>query len=190
MSRTAASLGLRLKVSAKGFLYVFKRPQYVGGAIIGTFIAANLVIWSLNLELAQYVITEASIPISEKLNFFSSSVRDIFTTYESAQAFGIALFSVLFGINIAMLVYVLINSGLRKAAKKSGASGAGLVVAVVAGGCIACGTSLLAPIAITLGVTSGTFLREAAFWLNWISSILILFSIYHLGLMVASIKTN
>jgi hypothetical protein len=167
-----------------------KKPQYLAGAIIASFLAINLVIWSLNLELAQYILTEPSISLADKLQFFSSSVRDIFTTYESNQALGMAIFSVLFGINIALLIYVLRNIGLKKMAKQSGASGAGLVFAVLAGGCVACGTSLLAPIAITLGATSGAFLRDFSIWLNWISSILILFSIFKLGQVAATVAVK
>ena len=185
MKNKLSMLSLKITVSARGFFYVFKRPQYIAGAVIGMFIAANLVIWSLNLELAQYVITEPSISVADKLQFFSSSVRDIFTTYDRNQALGIAIFSVLFGINLAMLTYVLTTIGVKRMAKQSGASGAGLVFAVLAGGCVACGTSLLAPIAITFGVTSGAFLRDFSVWLNWISSLLILFSIYQLGQLAA-----
>lgn len=190
MKEKLAWLQLRGTVSLKGIFHVFKKPHYLAGALIATFLAINLVIWSLNLELAQYIITEPSISLADKLRFFSSSVRDIFTTYESNQALGMAIFSVLFGINIALLIYVLCNVGLKKMAKQSGASGVGLVFAVLAGGCVACGASLLAPIAITLGATSGAFLSEFSVWLNWISSFLILFSIFKLGQVAATVAVK
>jgi len=142
----AALLGLKLKVSAVAVSRVLIKPHYFAGMIIFVLLAANLVIWSLNFELAQFIIIDSGLPVADKLRFFSTSVRDIFTTYESNQALGIAVFSVLFGINMSMLVFVLNNIGLKKMAKQSGASGAGLVFAVISGGCVACGASLLPPL--------------------------------------------
>jgi hypothetical protein len=190
MKQRLAIFRLKLKVSLLASLKVFMKPHYLLGAVIAMFLVANLIIWSLNLELAQYIISEPSLSIASKLEFFSSSIRDIFTTYESNQALGIAVFSVMFGINIALLVFVLRNIGLKKMAKQSGASGTGLVFAVLSGGCVACGTSLLAPLAITFGATSGTFLRDVSLLLNWISSILILFSIYQLGQLAATARSK
>ncbi len=188
MKNKLGLISLRSKVALIGVLYVLKRPSYIGGMIIGIFASSSLVIWSLNLELVGYILFEAPITLADKLQFFGSTYRDIFTTYESNQALGIVIFSVLFGINIAMLVFVLKNQGFKDIPKKSGFGGT--IFAVLSGGCVACGTSLLAPIAATFGATSGAFLRELALWLNWASSILIIYSIYKLGQLVATIKAK
>ncbi len=190
MKQNLQILLLKLKVSTIAMLRVMRHPKYFAISIIVIFISANLIIWSLNLELAQYILREQSLNIADKLYFFSSSVRDIFTTYESTQALGIAIFSVLFGINIALFSYVLSNIGLKDMAKKSGTSGAGLVFAVISGGCVACGTSLLTPIAVTFGATSGAFLRDISLLLNLVSSILIIFSLYKLGLLAATLQVK
>lgn len=172
---------LKAKVALIGIGKVLIKPHYLLATIIFIFLAANLIIWSLNFELATFIIREPSLSLADKLEFFSSSVRDIFTTYESNQAFGIAIFSILFGINISVLIYVLSHIGLKKIAKQSGASGAGLIFAILAGGCVACGTSLLAPILVTLGATSSLFLRDLSLWLMWISSALILIALFQIG---------
>ncbi len=179
---------IKSRVSATGIGRVLIKPHYFLGTIIFIFLAANTIIWSLNFELARFIITEPALTVADKLNFFSSSLRDIFTTYESNQALGIALFSVLFGINISVLIYVLKNIGLKKIAKQSGASGAGLIVAILAGGCVACGTSLLAPILVTLGATSSIFLRDVSLWLLWVSSALILLSLFQLGQLARTVQ--
>ena len=132
---------LRSRVALKGVLHVMRKPQYIAGAIIGAFLSASLVIWSLNLELARYIIFEAPISLADKLQFFSDSIRDIFITYSDMQALGITLFAVLFGINMAMLIYVLKHRGFSKIPKKSGFGGT--LFAVLSGGCVACGTCLL-----------------------------------------------
>ncbi len=179
---------LRSKVAFSGLVYVIKKPQYIAGSIIGAFLSSSLILWSLNLDLVKYIVFEAPISLAEKLRFFGTTYRDIFTTYESAQALGILVFSVLFGLNIALIVYVLKNQGFKDIPKKSGFGGT--IFAILSGGCVACGTSLLAPIAATLGATSGAFLRDLSLWLNWVASVLIIYSIYKLGQLAASIKAK
>lgn len=179
---------LRSRAALKGMIHVLKQPKYIAGAIIGAFLSSSLVIWSLNLDLVKYIIFEAPITLADKLRFFGTTYNDIFTTYESNQALGILIFAVLFGINISMLIFVLKNKGFKEIPKKSGFGGT--VFAVLSGGCVACGTSLLAPIAATFGATSGAFLRDLSIWLNWVASILIIYSIYKLGQLVAAIKAS
>lgn len=179
---------LRSKVALKGVGYVLKKPQYLAGVIIGAFLSASLVIWSLNLELAKFILFEAPISLADKLQFFSESIRSVFTTYGDIQGLGIMLFAVLFGINTAMLIFVLKHQGFKSIPKKSGLGGT--IAAVISGGCVACGTSLLAPLAATFGATSGAFLRDLALWLNWLASILVIYSIYKLGQLAATISAK
>ena len=109
-------------------------------------------------------------------------------TFDSVQALGIVIFSSLFGLNLALLVYVLRNQGFKNIPKKS--SFGGTVFAVLAGGCVACGTSILAPLVATFGATSTAFLRDLSAWLNWTASVLIVYSIYKLGLLAATVRAK
>lgn len=176
---------LKFRVSFLNILKVLIKPLYLALFIIFTFIVATFIIWSLNLELLGYILFDAPISFADKLQFFSEGYLDIFTTFDNAHALGILVFSVLFGVNTSVFIYVLRRKSFAELKKHSGASGAGFAAAVISGGCAACGTSLLAPIAATLGATSGAFLRDLSFWLNWVGSALILYSLYHLGLLAA-----
>jgi len=188
------SLPFKTRVSFVAAAKVFLNPGYVALAFVGVILSASLVIWSLNLDLARFILFEVDQPLGIKLQtVLWDPYWNVFTTFDSIQAFGIVLFSFLFGLNLSVITYVLKNQGLKNIPKKS--SFGGTVFAVLAGGCVACGTSILAPLLTPLlgifGVAlSGTFLRELATWLNWAASILIVFSIYKLGLLAATIQSK
>ncbi|MEX1059298.1 MAG: hypothetical protein WEC17_02615, partial [Candidatus Saccharimonadales bacterium] len=160
-------------------LWVFRYPTYILIAFIGAFLVSGLIVWSLNLSLVKYIIFEAPLNFLQKIDFFFDAFRGIYSTYNSIQGTGIILFSVLFGINLALLVYVLRNRGFESIPKKSGLGG--FAMAIIGGGCIACGTSIIAPIIATSGAASTAFLTELSAVLSWLGSILIAYSIYKLG---------
>jgi len=184
------STALKVAVSAKAFVKLFYNPGYILLVVVGALLSASLVIWSLNLDLARYILLELDgVSMATRLQtIFWDPYISIFTTLESFQALGIVMFSTLFGFNTAILVYVLKNQGLSNIPKKS--SFGGTVSAVLAGGCVACGTSVLAPLMATFGATSGVFLRDLSTWLNWAASILIIYSIYKLGLLAATVQAK
>lgn len=179
MSHVKAPFKIRLKNSARGLLVFAKKPHYIVFAAISSFLISGLIVWSLNFELVRYILLEAPISSADKIRFFWDTQLSIYTTYSSAQANGIILFSILFGINISLILYVLRNKSFKDIPKKSG--GTGLLFAVLSGGCIACGTSILAPILITIGATSSIAVAQISLWINWLGSILVLYSIYKLG---------
>ena len=186
MSQIKAPFKIRLKNSLKGIIQVAKRPQYIILAAVSGFFISGFIIWSLNFDLVRFIVFDAPISVGEKLRFFWDVQTGIYTAYESSQATGIILFGTLFGINIALITYVLRNGGLKSIPKKSG--GAGFVLALLSGGCVACGTSILAPILATLGATSSAFTTNLSNWLNWAGSILILYSIYKLGGVINNMR--
>lgn len=170
---------LKLKISLRSALKVFVRPSYILLALFGTLLASGLILWSLNLDLLRYIIFEAPVSASIKFSFFFDTYKSIYTTFNSIQGTGIVVFSVLFGVNLALLVFVLRHRGFKSIPKKSGVSG--FALAIIGGGCIACGTSIIAPLLATLGATSAPFVRDLGTLFNWLGSLLIAYSIYKLG---------
>ena len=136
-------------------------------------------VWALNIELISYVITEIDLPAIEKLRFFWDIQTGIYRAFDTMQFLGIIVFGQLFGINVMLGLYAIKNKALSTIPRKSGVFG--LMFAFLSGGCIACGTSLLAPLLITLGVTSTSFMIVLSGYLSWISAILMLYSIYRLA---------
>lgn len=181
-------LRIRTKIALQSIGYVLKNRRYIALAIVSMFFVAGLIIWSLNLELLKYILFEAQIGVLDKLSFFSYGYQSVFTTFNDAQSLGIIIFSLLFGLNTSMLVYVLRRKGFRAIPKKSGS--AAFIFAILSGGCLACGTSLITPLLVTLGATSAPFVRDLSTIFNWLGSILIIYSIYKLSELIANIKAS
>lgn len=183
-----APISVRLKNSAHGIIKVLKRPHYILLAGLVAFLASGLVIWSLNFELVRYIIIDAPISVFEKIRFFWDVQTGIYSAYENMQASGIILFGLLFGLNTALLVYTIRSGSIKKIPKKSG--GASVVFAALGGGCVACGTSILAPLLATLGATTSTFVTSLSHVLIWISILLISYSMYKLGAVINNTSNN
>lgn len=186
MSAKIQAVGLKLRVARDGLIYAATKPASWVLFVLGSLLASSFMLWSLNLDLVSYILFDAPISFADKVEFFSATYRDIFTTYESPQALGIIIFSVLFGINSALLWLVIRNKGFRNIPKKSGVGG--MIAAILGGGCVACGTSLLAPLLATVGGVSSAFLRDFSLLLSWGGALLILFSIFQLAQLAASVK--
>jgi len=181
-------LNIRLKNSAKGVFTVMKKPKYILIAVVASFFISGFILWSLNFDLVQYIIFDAPISVWSKLRFFWDVQTGIYSVHSSVQATGILIFGAVFGINISLMTYVTRRGGLSNIPKKSG--GGGLIIAMVAGGCVACGTSILAPLLVTFGATSSVFLQDLSNILSWIGIFLILYSIYKLGGIINNKQTE
>lgn len=182
MSAVKAPLSLKLSNSLKGVTKAIKSPKYIFIALIVSFLVTGFIVWSLNFNLLKYIAFEAPVSLYEKIRLFWDVQTGIYSVYSSPQATGILLFGLLFGLNSALITYLIKNNGFKQIPKKSG--GAGLVFAVLGGGCIACGTSILAPLLATIGATSSAFTTTLSNYFNWIGIILILYSIYKLGFVI------
>lgn len=183
-----APLEVRIKVSLYGVANVLAQPLYVILALSTMLVTSALLLWSLNLGLLRYVVFEAPIGLGQKIDFFFSVFRDLYTTYSGLVGTGIVVFSLLFGVNTAVLVYVIRGQGIKKVPKKS--STLGLVFAVIGGGCVACGTSIITPLLATVGAGSASLLGDISAVLNWLGAVLVLYSIYKLGLVAKTIQTQ
>lgn len=182
-----APVKLKLIAAKNGLITTFRKPLYALLAAAVAFVTLGLILWSLNLGLVKYILFEAPLGIMQKADFILSIYGGFLSSYESLQVVVLSVFSVLFGINAALLVYV-IRQGNKRAAL-SGSSAGGLVAAIVSGGCIACGTSLLAPILSSFGAAGTIGLTNTLSNVFGIAGIaLIGYSIFSLGQKAASLR--
>ncbi len=181
-------LGLKIKMSMRAVVRILKKPTNILIMLSVFLLVSNLIIWALNLELIRYIAFSAPLSIGDKIGFFTDVYKDMLVLNPTLQSIGILLFSALFAINIAVVIYVIRNLGFSKIPKKSG--GGGLFFAILGGGCVACGVSILAPLVATFGAASTVFLEEVSMWFNWIGVGLVSYSIYKLGSIVAHIKVR
>lgn len=174
-------------------MYVFSNPAYWLTFFASTLLIMGFIIWSLNYELIGYILLDAPLTFWGKLEFFLDGYRSLFISFDSIQSFGILLFSVAFGINTSMLIFALKRSKQQpqKKGKAAGASSSlALGSAVIGGGCIACGTSLITPLLTTLGLTSVGLVRNIGSFFLYAGSLLTIYSIYKLSIVIVGIKAR
>lgn len=134
------------------FKKVFRYPRYwiiSGGIAIVLFV---LVVWLPNFKLISQMLASSVISFSQKLYILFSLVGSIqisLTTISLATTIAISL---LFGINIALVVYYIRErkQSLRSSGMTSGIGG--LVSGILGFGCSACGTLLVGSV---LGIGGG-----------------------------------
>ena len=182
MKSVSLPFTLKVRMTLSAVKHVLREPKYFVLAFVSVFIMSGLIIWSLNLDLLRYILFEAPLSFVEKLEFFSYTYESLYTTFDSVHAVGISVLSVLFGVNVAMLVYMLRRQGFASVPKKSG-SGA-FALAMIGGGCVACGTSIITPLLATLGATSSAFVRDISTVFLWSGSALTLYSIYKVATLI------
>lgn len=166
-----------------------KRPASVVGTLAGAWLVSGVILWSLNIGTLWYVLVQAPISLDMKLRFYVYGYQSLFRTYDSGLSLGIIVVSVLAGINAVMLVRVLQSRRRAAGAGRHAASGGlAVLLAVFGSSCIACGTSLVAPVLATLGASSLTAAHRISSLMLWGSSALLAYSIYRLGLLAGADK--
>lgn len=179
-------LWLKIKTSFRAVGRMFVRyPQYIFMAMVLSVVFLWFLLWIFNLALLGQTFFDSSLSISGKLGVIFGIFGSIFTNFEAVQATTLVVFAILFGINISILIFVIKSRG--RAFKNSGKSAAGVVFAVIATGCGACGTSILTPILLSIGSTGAVALSGTiGLIISYLSMALILYSIYSLGASVAT----
>ena len=178
MSKTSL-LKLKIKISVTSSLRVFKNPWYIILAVFSALFMGLFVVWSLNFDLLMYILFSSPLSPLEKLEFMFNGYFDLYANLPGLLPAGILTLTTLFGINTAIFVYVIKKQGFKKFPKKSGLGA--FLFAFLGSGCIACGTSILAPLLVTLGATTTPFIHNLGAIFNWIGSALLVYSIYKLG---------
>lgn len=180
---------LKLKISFVAIGRLMLKPIYGLLAIVIASITLAVVLWAFNLNLLWFVLFDSGLPLLEQFNFLAGIYGSIATNFESSLALTLVLFSILFGINMSALVFVLRQRVRAKAA--AGKSIGGLAGAIVGAACAACGTSIVAPLLSALGATGTVGLANSiGAIVNILSIGLILFAIYSLGKVVANLEAT
>lgn len=131
---------------------VFLDVRYMMLAGIIAFGVFVLSTWLSNLKLILVVVTSPIATLSDKLSILVSLLGSIQTNFSAFSASYTIVIAILFGINIAMIVYYIRQR--RKFLQKSGmvASFGGLVSGMLGIGCAACGTFVLGPLLSLISV--------------------------------------
>lgn len=133
--------------------HLFGRPSYVALAILVAVVVMALALWLPNLGLLRQIMFASAAPVASKIGIALGLLGAIGTNYTVLSAMALAAAALLFGANVALLVF-----GTRARHSMLTTQGSGLVVSLsgvttslVGIGCAACGSLVLAPVLSFLG---------------------------------------
>lgn len=177
---------LKAKTSLGSVLRVLATPSYALLATVISLIVMWLFLWLFNLPLLFSTLTSGALDWSAKLSFALAGFQSIFTNFDAPQALTLAVFSLLSGINLSTLIYVLRHGQISGAA--GGSNFVAATAALIGSGCAVCGGSVLGPLAAIFGASlSAAATRTIGTAANVIGITLLLYSIYGLGKTAAQI---
>ncbi|HVE80929.1 MAG TPA: hypothetical protein VNA68_02200 [Candidatus Dormibacteraeota bacterium] len=180
---------LKIKVSARAVLTILA-SRYGLAALVMAVIALGVLLWVFNLNLLAYIFASPNLSFIEKVQFVLNGYGSVFTNFDSLGAATILAFSVLFGVNAAVLWYVLVGVG-REAAREGGKSGLSLAAAIIGAGCAVCGTGFLGPLLAAVGAgTSVGLIRTIGIAANILAIALSVYSIYGLGKRASALQAK
>ncbi len=162
---------------------VLSRPAYALTALVSSFAVLEILVWLFTFDTLWYVLTMPDYPVSEKLSYFLSPFVNSFTYFfQDPVAASRLIFSVLAGLNLALYVYIRQHQQPVSSRKGLG----GLATALVASGCVACGTSIFSPLLVGVGVGASAIIGAMVSTVGYlIGIILMLYSINGFGKRVA-----
>lgn len=176
---------LKIKTSFLAIIRMYRRFYgFILLTLILWFIIFGLLLWLFNLGLLGYVLFQSPLSLHEKFGFILGVYTSVFSNFDVPQALALFLFSVLFSVNLTILVFIFYARG--KVIKESKKTGLSLMLAIIASGCAACGTSILTPLLISIGAGGSLALsRQIGIAISYLSLLLVLYSIYSLGAALA-----
>lgn len=183
-------LRLKLKVARRGILQVLRQPSYVLLAAFISVIFYEIIFWFNNLALLQYMVTAPSLSSGAKLEFLASTYTSIWQSTASPLAVGLIILSLLQGIVLSSIVYMVVRQKqTNDSGKVVASSGIASVFATLGLGCAACGTSLITPIlAFMFSSTSVALADSVGFIVVLMGLIVGLYALYSAGTKVSAVS--
>lgn len=137
----------------QAFVQVFSNFRYLTIAVISSVTVFSFAVWLPNLRLISVILFNSSASTVEKINFLFSLFGSIQTNFSVVSASYTVTIAILFGINIALLVYYIHSRQTSTLGQGTALSVGGLVSGVFGIGCAACGTFILTSL---LGISGAT----------------------------------
>ncbi len=132
---------------------VFQKPLYILLALATSTAVFAFAVWLPNIPLIVKVMGHPGIPFSQKLDLPISLLGSIATNFTLLSASYTIAIAILFGINLAMIIYFL-RRRIADVERSGIATGFfGIASGVIGMGCAACGSLLLTSILSLFGAT-------------------------------------
>lgn len=175
-------------VTAVAQLLYFK-PQYLLLAVVVSVVFYEIIFWLANLGLAHYLLTTPFLTVMDKLELIVRSYTGIITPPLSSLATTLFVVSLLQGIAVAGIVYVVRTQKQKKDSIVKEMSGAGVagILSAIGLGCAACGTSLLMPVIAFFFASSSAALADVVgFYSVILALVAAIITVHIIGLKVAA----
>ncbi len=160
------------------FKTVFREKRYMVAASVIAVVLFILSTWLVNLRLIFTILASSEATLSEKMGILVSLTGSIGTNFTLFSASYTILIALLFGINIAMIIFYMKRN--KKLAGQDGMmSLGGLTSGVFGVGCAACGTLVIGPLLAFVGAAGlVSYLPFAGEEFGILAVLMLSFSIY------------
>ncbi len=185
MAAVKAPFSVRLQVGLDGLRRYISSPLRVLLIVFYSFLGLALITSLLEIDLIYNLATLRGIPLSFKLEAISSALFSL-DSYPLANRITMLVMALLLGLVFALTTSIQIS----KSKQKSRAGGFGALFGIVGSGCVACGTSLFAPLFTAVGITTTSAALNFAVGLNLIGITLLLYSALRLCIVYANISAK
>ena len=176
-----------LKNLQVAFNEVFANAYYItlaGLLAIGAFVFA---VWLPNFGLIGEVFSSSSAPLTEKIKVVVSLLGGISTNFSFLSAGYTIAIAMLFGVNIAMVVFFLKQTQIRLAGQDVATGFGGIASGILGIGCASCGSFILSAALSSFGAAGALAilpLKGGEFGI--LSIILLLFSLTAISKRIAA----
>ncbi len=163
-----------------------RRPAYLLLAATVAVVALAAALWLPNYRLLGAVFATPGVSPATVLQLLASLLGGLASNYGVVAAISLATVPVLFGVDIAMIVYFAKLRRARLARGELAASVGGAASGAIAAGCAACGSFLLLPLLSFIGAAGAlALLPLGGAELGLLSIGLLLLSIYLIARKIA-----
>lgn len=179
----------KVKISVVGIWHVLRRPRYLGLALVGSVLFLEFIFWVNNLALLLYILQVPTLSPIAKLHFIGATYTSIWQSTTSPLAVSLLLLSMLQGVAIACLIFIIRRQHQNMMlAKTVGGSAVASVLAFLGLGCAACGTSLITPLlSLLFSSTSTAMADNVGFLASVLGLVVSLYALYSLGLKTRAV---
>lgn len=136
---------------------VLRTRPYFRYFLLLWLITISIFLWLVNLNLLAYIVSSPVLTPFGKIDFIFDTYTSFFTI-SNPVSLSRLFFSLLLAINLTLLVF-LWRAGQRQGVVRSNS---GALIAMIGSHCVACGTSLVAPL-VTALAGSGAYLSAERF---------------------------
>ncbi len=139
-----------LSITIRALREVFGKFSYLAIALAGGLAAFTFAVWLPNFSLIANTLGNSSVPLAIKAQLLRGLFESITTNFSVFAAFSTILIAILFGANLAVIVYLVKRSGaLGRGEMATGAGG--LMSGIFGVGCAACGSFVATSILSLVG---------------------------------------